>query len=140
MAFFLPRSSREFLLFHIFLGDFKESKCPGSRAKGLPGCPLSPFAAPCLGSLRKSHFHLLCDFLIACLPASWDGLPPLSSGSSMRNKTVDHNNELLTTIMLFIECSQILDMDYLAHLILKTCNSYFSSSPLQIRKLGLSRD
>lgn len=128
MAFFLPRSSREFLLFHIFLGDFKESKCPVSRAKGLPGCPLSLSVASCLGSLRKSHLHLLCDFLISCFPASWDGLPPLSSGSSMRKKTVDHNNGLITIIMLFIECSQIPDMDYLAHLILKTCDRYFSSS------------
>lgn len=121
-------------------GGFKEAKCPVSMAKGLPGCPLSPFAAPCLGSLGNSHFHLLCDFLISCLPASRDGLPPLSSGSSIRKKTGDHNNGLTAIIMLFIECSQILDMDYLAHLILKTCNRYFSSSQLQIRKLGLSRD
>lgn len=102
----------------------------GRGAGWRPPAPLQPVS----GSLGKCHVQPLCHF-----PAGWDGLRPFSSGRSMRTKTVEHRNGLITIIATFLNASKPRDVPYRAHLILKTYGSYLSSSQLQIRKPKLWR-
>lgn len=100
MAFFLPRSSREFLWIHIFLGRLQRIEVSSQQSFCTP---LSP--AP--------WENMFICYVISCFPARRDGFQPLSSGSAMRKKTVEHNNGLITIIVPLIECLQVRDMPYL---------------------------